>query len=56
MLDKTQFTIQSHKEAAQTDREWLETSAKERLSAAYELSLRAYGLNPEEEHPLDHTC
>jgi|GEM_PF-6163804 len=54
-LDKTIFTKQTHKEASNNRQYWLSKTVEERLVAAYRLTLRAYGLDPDVEHKLNKT-
>lgn len=50
-LDRTKIVAQTAAEAARPQR----IPRKDRLSAAYILSLRAYGLDPYVKHPIDKT-
>lgn len=54
-LDKTFFKKQSHEEANNNVAYWLSKPLKERWIAAYRLSLRAYGLDPDVHPRLDKT-
>lgn len=54
-LDKTVFKKQSHKEADMNVRYWRSKTPTERLIAAYNLSLRAYGYDPADPPKMDKT-
>jgi len=54
-LDKTVFKKQSLIEADNNVAYWRSKSAAERLSAAYRLSLRVYGLDPDNPPRLEKT-
>jgi len=54
-LDKTAFSHQSLCRAEQNRAYWLSKTPEERFMVAYELSLRAYQLDPDEKHKLDRT-
>ena len=52
-LDKTKFKIQSFEEADHQTAYWRNKTMDERLQAAYHLSLRAYGYDPEHPPKMD---
>lgn len=54
-LDKTAFKFNTFEEASNTVEFWRSRPVAERLKSAYELSLRAHGLDPKENHRLDKT-
>jgi hypothetical protein len=54
-LDKSVFKKQTHTEAGNNRQFWLSKTVEERLVAAYRLSLRAYGLDPDIHPKLDKT-
>lgn len=54
-LDKTAFSMRSFEEADNSVEYWLQKTPAERIHAAYVLSLRAYGYDPENEPRLDRT-
>ena len=54
-LDRTAFKQQSAEEASDTVDYWRRKSDAEKLRAAYHLSLRAWGYDPEDEPQLDRT-
>lgn len=55
-LDKTVFKKQSVKEADSNVKYWRSKTMGERLEAAYILSLRAYGCDPNNPPKMDKTC
>ena len=54
-MDKNAFKMQTAEEASNTTAYWRQQSDADRLRAAYHLSLRAYGYDPENELRLDRT-
>jgi hypothetical protein len=52
-LDKGQFKKQTKKEAESQTRFWRTKTRDERLQAAYHLSLRAFGFDPEHPPKMD---
>ena len=54
-LDRTAFKRQSVKEASDTLAFWRKQSDAYKLRSAYNLSLRAFGYDPEDEPRLDRT-
>jgi len=54
-LDKTAFKKQSLKEADSNVKYWRSKTVSERLEAAYVLSLRAYGYDPNDPPKMDKT-
>ena len=54
-LDKSSFKKQSFKEADSNRAYWMSKTPMERLIAAYHLSLRAYGYDPDNPPPMDKT-
>jgi uncharacterized protein (UPF0262 family) len=54
-LDRSAFSIQTYKQAANQRHYWLSRSPHQRLTAAWYLICSAYNLNPNIEHRLDRT-
>ena len=54
-LDKSYFKKQTLKEADRNKAFWLTKTPHERLVAAYRLSLRAYGYDPDNPPRMDKT-
>ena len=54
-LDRTAFGIATFEEASNTRAYWLSKTPAERLAAAWQLTCRAYGLDPNVQHRLDRT-
>ena len=54
-LDRTAFKMQTAEEASNTGAYWRQKPDAEKLRAAYHLSLRAWGYDPENEPRLDRT-
>ena len=54
-LDKSYFKKQSFKDAEKNRTYWLSKTPYERLVAAYRLSLRAYGYDPDHPPKMDKT-
>ena len=54
-LDRTAFKMQTVEEASNTVAYWRQRPDAEKLRAAYHLSLRAWGYDPENEPRLDRT-
>lgn len=54
-LDRNAFKRQTAEEASDTVAYWRNKSDAEKLRAAYHLSLRAWGYDPENEPRLDRT-
>ncbi|HSF89793.1 MAG TPA: hypothetical protein VLA46_10270 [Saprospiraceae bacterium] len=54
-LDRTAFKMQTAEQASNTVAYWRQRPDAEKLRAAYHLSLRAWGYDPENEPRLDKT-
>ena len=54
-MDRTAFKRQTAEEASNTVAFWRQKSDAEKIQAAYHLSLRAWGHDPENEPRLDRT-
>ena len=54
-MDRTAFKRQTVAEASNTVAFWRQKSDTEKIQAAYHLSLRAWGYDPENEPRLDRT-
>jgi hypothetical protein len=54
-LDKSVFKKQTLQEASNNRSFWMKKSPEERLVAAYRLSLRAYGYDPDHPPKMDKT-
>ena len=52
-LDKTVFSILTFEQADNSVEFWLQKTPDERIRAAYVLSLRAFGYDPENEPRMD---
>lgn len=54
-LDRTAFKMQTKEQASHTEAYWMLQSDGDKLRAAYNLSLRAFGYDPDNEPRLDRT-